>query len=153
MVPYHWTLLNKLSVDVDNLFWLYQEGHEEAQEELPKKVKTFFSTAVQNWDADFYVKVDDGIDIDLGKDCLYIYIFLFRSFVENYFFPNVKLRHSLFCSLACRGFNWTSWPSSWSGWGICWMHEVRRSDIRRVLSLSEFIVIVYLYMIIDVWIY
>ncbi|KAL2318058.1 hypothetical protein Fmac_031934 [Flemingia macrophylla] len=41
------------------------EGHEEAQEELPKKVKTFFSTAVQNWDADFYVKVDDGINIDL----------------------------------------------------------------------------------------
>ncbi|RDY13947.1 Hydroxyproline O-galactosyltransferase HPGT3, partial [Mucuna pruriens] len=39
------------------------EGHEEAQE---KKIKTFFSTAVQNWDADFYVKVDDSIDIDLG---------------------------------------------------------------------------------------
>ncbi|KAJ4850009.1 hypothetical protein Tsubulata_016245 [Turnera subulata] len=30
------------------------EGHEEAQEELPKKVKFFFSTAVQNWDAEFY---------------------------------------------------------------------------------------------------
>ncbi|KAG4953926.1 hypothetical protein JHK87_039520 [Glycine soja] len=45
--------------------FLILEGHEEAQEELPKKVKTFFSTAVQNWDADFYVKVDDGIDIDL----------------------------------------------------------------------------------------
>ncbi|TKY58122.1 beta-1,3-galactosyltransferase 10 [Spatholobus suberectus] len=45
--------------------FLILEGHEEAQEELPKKVKTFFSTAVQNWDADFYVKVDDGIDINL----------------------------------------------------------------------------------------
>ncbi|RDX68274.1 Hydroxyproline O-galactosyltransferase HPGT2 [Mucuna pruriens] len=45
--------------------FLILEGHEEAQEELPKKVKTFFSTAVQNWDADFYVKVDDSIDIDL----------------------------------------------------------------------------------------
>ncbi|MBA0867858.1 hypothetical protein Goshw_005040 [Gossypium schwendimanii] len=41
------------------------EGHEEAQEELPKKVKFFFSTAVQNWDAEFYVKVNDNIDIDL----------------------------------------------------------------------------------------
>ncbi|OIW03102.1 hypothetical protein TanjilG_07254 [Lupinus angustifolius] len=41
------------------------EGHEEAQEELPKKAKIFFSTAVQNWDADFYVKVDDEINIDL----------------------------------------------------------------------------------------
>ncbi|CAH9083352.1 unnamed protein product [Cuscuta europaea] len=42
-----------------------QEGHEEAQEELPKKANFFFSTAVQNWDAEFYVKVDDNIDLDL----------------------------------------------------------------------------------------
>ncbi|GMI88484.1 hydroxyproline O-galactosyltransferase 2 [Hibiscus trionum] len=59
------------------------EGHEEAQEELPKKVKFFFSTAVQNWDAEFYIKVDDNIDIDLegligllerrrGQDSAYI---------------------------------------------------------------------------------
>ncbi|TYI71579.1 hypothetical protein E1A91_D08G305700v1 [Gossypium mustelinum] len=41
------------------------EGHEEAQEELPKKIKFFFSTAVQNWDAEFYIKVDDNIDVDL----------------------------------------------------------------------------------------
>ncbi|KAK8624601.1 hypothetical protein V6N13_089493 [Hibiscus sabdariffa] len=41
------------------------EGHEEAQEELPRKVKFFFSTAVQNWDAEFYSKVDDNIDLDL----------------------------------------------------------------------------------------
>lgn len=43
-----------------------KDGHEEAEEELPKKAKFFFSTAVQKWDADFYVKVDDNIDIDLG---------------------------------------------------------------------------------------
>ncbi|KAK2655111.1 hypothetical protein Ddye_008163 [Dipteronia dyeriana] len=42
-----------------------QECHEEAQEELPKKLKFFFSTAVQIWDAEFYVKVDDNIDLDL----------------------------------------------------------------------------------------
>ncbi|KAG8487428.1 hypothetical protein CXB51_020909 [Gossypium anomalum] len=41
------------------------ERHEEAQEELPKKIKFFFSTAVQNWDAEFYIKVDDNIDVDL----------------------------------------------------------------------------------------
>ncbi|KAG6706544.1 hypothetical protein I3843_07G220400 [Carya illinoinensis] len=45
--------------------FLILEGHEEAQEELPKKVKYFFSTAVQKWDAEFYVKVDDNIDLDL----------------------------------------------------------------------------------------
>ncbi|XP_019176031.1 PREDICTED: hydroxyproline O-galactosyltransferase HPGT3-like [Ipomoea nil] len=51
---------NKMTED-----FLILEGHEEAQEELPKKAKFFFSTAVQNWDADFYVKVDDNIDLDL----------------------------------------------------------------------------------------
>ncbi|XP_021822347.1 hydroxyproline O-galactosyltransferase HPGT3-like isoform X2 [Prunus avium] len=45
--------------------FLILEGHEEAQEELTKKVKFFFSTAVQNWDAEFYVKVDDNINLDL----------------------------------------------------------------------------------------
>ncbi|KAL1172587.1 hypothetical protein V6Z11_A05G358300 [Gossypium hirsutum] len=37
------------------------EGHEE----LPKKIKFFFGTAVQNWDAEFYIKVYDNIDVDL----------------------------------------------------------------------------------------
>ncbi|GKV03236.1 hypothetical protein SLEP1_g15575 [Rubroshorea leprosula] len=45
--------------------FLFLEGHEEAQEELPKKAKYFFITAFQNWDAEFYVKVDDNIDVDL----------------------------------------------------------------------------------------
>lgn len=66
-LPSQGTLSNKLSIEIDPLFLLYQESHEEAEEELPKKAKNFFSTAVQNWDADFYVKVDDSIDIDLGK--------------------------------------------------------------------------------------
>ncbi|KAK4802506.1 hypothetical protein SAY86_000709 [Trapa natans] len=44
---------------------LILEGHEEAQEELPKKAKIFFSTAIQMWDAEFYVKVDDNINLDL----------------------------------------------------------------------------------------
>ncbi|XP_007011805.2 PREDICTED: hydroxyproline O-galactosyltransferase HPGT3 [Theobroma cacao] len=59
------------------------DGHEEAQEELPKKAKFFFTAAVQNWDAEFYVKVDDNIDIGLegliglleqrrGQDSAYI---------------------------------------------------------------------------------
>ncbi|EOA27410.1 hypothetical protein CARUB_v10023545mg [Capsella rubella] len=45
--------------------FLILENHEEAQEELSKKVKFFFSAAVQNWDAEFYIKVDDSIDLDL----------------------------------------------------------------------------------------
>ncbi|KAL2525721.1 putative beta-1 [Abeliophyllum distichum] len=44
--------------------FLILDGHEEAQEELPKKAKFFFSKAVQTWDAEFYVKVDDNIDLN-----------------------------------------------------------------------------------------
>ncbi|KAI3739773.1 hypothetical protein L2E82_30184 [Cichorium intybus] len=60
-----------------------QDGHEEADEELPKKAKLIFSTAVQNWDAEFYINVDDNIALDIegliellesrrGQDGVYI---------------------------------------------------------------------------------
>ncbi|KAL0407623.1 UNVERIFIED_CONTAM: Hydroxyproline O-galactosyltransferase HPGT3 [Sesamum radiatum] len=63
--------------------FLILDHHEEDQEELPKKAKFFFSTAVQMWDADYYVKVDDNIDLKLdgliellqsrqGQDSAYI---------------------------------------------------------------------------------
>ncbi|KAL8501773.1 hypothetical protein ACS0TY_021045 [Phlomoides rotata] len=51
---------NRLKKDL-----LILDNHEEAQEELPKKAKFFFSTAVQMWDAEFFVKVDDNVDLDL----------------------------------------------------------------------------------------
>ena len=34
-------------------------------------MKFFYSAAVQNWDAEFYVKVDDNVDLDLGKYFLF----------------------------------------------------------------------------------
>ncbi|KAK9102075.1 hypothetical protein Sjap_019329 [Stephania japonica] len=56
------------SIDEENRVtkdFLILDGHEEAAEELPKKAKFFFSAALANWDAEFYVKVDDDINIDL----------------------------------------------------------------------------------------
>lgn len=46
--------------------FLILESHEEAAEELPSKVKFFFSAAIEAWDAEFYVKVDDNINLDLA---------------------------------------------------------------------------------------
>ncbi|MQL69442.1 hypothetical protein Taro_001746, partial [Colocasia esculenta] len=46
--------------------FLILEGHEEATDELPKKAKIFFSSAIETWDAEFYVKADDSINLDLG---------------------------------------------------------------------------------------
>ncbi|KAF7059159.1 hypothetical protein CFC21_066099 [Triticum aestivum] len=40
--------------------------HVEGYHKLSAKTKTFFSTAVASWDADFYVKVDDDVHVNLG---------------------------------------------------------------------------------------
>ncbi|KAJ0025181.1 hypothetical protein Pint_08258 [Pistacia integerrima] len=40
--------------------------HIEGYHELSAKTKTFFATAVAKWDADFYVKVDDDVHVNLG---------------------------------------------------------------------------------------
>ncbi|XP_027363246.1 beta-1,3-galactosyltransferase 7-like isoform X1 [Abrus precatorius] len=40
--------------------------HVEGYHELSAKTKIFFSTAVAMWDADFYVKVDDDVHVNLG---------------------------------------------------------------------------------------
>lgn len=40
--------------------------HVEGYHELSAKTKIFFSTAVATWDADFYIKVDDDVHVNLG---------------------------------------------------------------------------------------
>ncbi|KAF5960685.1 hypothetical protein HYC85_001894 [Camellia sinensis] len=40
--------------------------HVEGYHELSAKTKTFFSTAIAKWDAEFYVKVDDDVHVNLG---------------------------------------------------------------------------------------
>lgn len=40
--------------------------HIEGYHELSMKTKIYFATAVKKWDADFYVKVDDDVHVNLG---------------------------------------------------------------------------------------
>jgi len=40
--------------------------HVEGYHELSAKTKIYFATAVAKWDADFYVKVDDDVHVNLG---------------------------------------------------------------------------------------
>lgn len=42
------------------------QEHIEGYHELSAKTKSFFSTAVAKWDADFYVKIDDDVHVNLG---------------------------------------------------------------------------------------
>lgn len=43
------------------------QGHVEGYLELSAKTKIYFATAVSMWDADFYVKVDDDVHVNIGK--------------------------------------------------------------------------------------
>ncbi|KAK1668689.1 hypothetical protein QYE76_056848 [Lolium multiflorum] len=42
------------------------EDHVEGYHELSSKTRIYFATAVATWDADFYVKVDDDVHVNLG---------------------------------------------------------------------------------------
>lgn len=42
-------------------------NHVEGYHELSTKTRLFFSTAVAIWDAEFYVKVDDDVHLNLGN--------------------------------------------------------------------------------------
>lgn len=42
--------------------------HVEGYHELSAKTRTYFATAVATWDAEFYVKVDDDVHVNLGTN-------------------------------------------------------------------------------------
>lgn len=42
------------------------QNHIEGYHELSSKTQIYFSTAVAKWDADFYIKVDDDVHVNLG---------------------------------------------------------------------------------------
>jgi hypothetical protein len=48
---------------------LILQDHVEGYLELSAKTKTYFATAVNLWDADFYIKVDDDVHVNIGIKC------------------------------------------------------------------------------------
>jgi hypothetical protein len=48
------------------------QDHVEGYLALSGKTKTYFSTAVSLWDADFYVKVDDDVHVNIGKSLSFV---------------------------------------------------------------------------------
>lgn len=53
------------------------QEHVEGYLELSAKTKAYFSMAVGLWDADFYVKVDDDVHVNIGKEFLYLHAYKF----------------------------------------------------------------------------
>jgi hypothetical protein len=47
-----------------------QEDHVEDEDEVTKKTKKFLKAATATWDAEFYVKVDDDVFVNIGKPLL-----------------------------------------------------------------------------------
>lgn len=45
-------------------------NHIEGYHQLSSKTRIYFSTAVSIWDAEFYVKVDDDVHLNLGRFCV-----------------------------------------------------------------------------------
>ncbi|GAV63537.1 Galactosyl_T domain-containing protein/DUF4094 domain-containing protein [Cephalotus follicularis] len=57
---------DKMDMEIDNenretKDFIVLDAHVEAPEELPKKAKSFFIHALENWDAEFYAKVTDDV--------------------------------------------------------------------------------------------
>lgn len=67
--------------------------HVEGYHQLSTKTRLYFSTAAALWEAEFYVKVDDDVHVNLGKQIFLVYIiyifFLFRNMI--FFFFSLKL--------------------------------------------------------------
>lgn len=43
------------------------QNHVEGYHELSSKTQIYFSSAAAKWDADFYIKVDDDVHVNLGQ--------------------------------------------------------------------------------------
>ena len=49
-----------------NSYVYFEQDHVEGYLELSAKTKSYFTTAYALWDADFYVKVDDDVHVNIG---------------------------------------------------------------------------------------
>ncbi|KAI7994370.1 Beta-1,3-galactosyltransferase 7 [Camellia lanceoleosa] len=71
--------------------------HDEGYHELSAKTKTFFSTAIAKWDAEFYVKVDDDVHVNLGMSTL---CYLKGSGILHPYQPGKKRKDTICIALA-----------------------------------------------------
>jgi len=60
-------LLGLLSCLAIHYGYNFIQDHVEGYLALSGKTKAYFATAVSLWDADFYVKVDDDVHVNIGK--------------------------------------------------------------------------------------
>lgn len=64
----------------------FGQDHVEGYLELSAKTKIYFATAVAMWDAEFYIKVDDDVHVNIGT---FVYISIISVFCS---YDNISLR-------------------------------------------------------------
>lgn len=60
------------------------KDHVEGYHKLTAKTKKFFTTALALYDADFYVKVDDDVHVNLGLGCNFCFWNFFKYLRETF---------------------------------------------------------------------
>ena len=73
------------------------QDHVEGYLELSAKTKIYFATAVSMWDAEFYIKVDDDVHVNIGDGLIKIpilaFVYWFSSNVCCFFSHFVLVQH------------------------------------------------------------
>jgi hypothetical protein len=112
------------------------QDHVEGYHKLSAKTKTFFSTAVALWDADFYVKVDDDVHLNLGKlrapllrsgNKTHLQEFSVRLEKTETSCPEIFMRR-----IMCRDARRHPRPAQTEATGVHWLHEVGTGPLRQV---------------------
>jgi hypothetical protein len=100
--------------------------HVEGYHELSSKTRIYFATAVATWDADFYVKVDDDVHVNLGTSnaAAYQALFLVNSLIELHI-----------CSFVCRDAHNQTGEVQGTAEGVRRLHEVWASSVTAVSEI------------------
>ena len=85
----------------------FKQDHVEGYLELSAKTKTYFATAVKLWDAEYYVKVDDDVHVNIGNRTFanffprWALTILYSSHSISYF-PLIKLADNFVWHKICQ---------------------------------------------------
>jgi mitotic spindle assembly checkpoint protein MAD1 len=97
--------------------------HVEGYHELSSKTRIYFATAVATWDADFYVKVDDDVHVNLGTSNAMSGIFRCQ-------FPD-RIVHAFIC----RDADDQAGEVQGTAEGVRRLHEVRACSVTKVSEI------------------
>lgn len=116
------------------------QDHIEGYHELSAKTKAFFSAAVAKWDAEFYVKIDDDVHVNLGTS-LFFSCHIYPIVPEDWklmIFSYLEI-NSWAAPWYCRYTSCNSCQAQVETQGVYRMHEIWTSSLSKVTSVKLFL--------------